>query len=70
MNADGKAVDLIRADDLIRKVLAVGRLGVRVDSPVGIVSGLAEITDGRLTDLERETITRISGIKGYRRPGK
>jgi hypothetical protein len=53
MNVHGKA------NDSIREVFAMGGLGVHVDSPAVVVAGLAEITDGRLMDWQRETLTQI-----------
>jgi hypothetical protein len=47
------------AHDLKHEVFTMGRLGVHVDNPASVVAGLAEITDGRLMDWERKTITQI-----------
>jgi len=37
--------------------------GVHVVDPANVTAGLAGMTDRRLPDLQRTTITRISGIK-------
>jgi hypothetical protein len=53
MNTHGKV------DDSRREVFTIGRLGAHVDIPASVAAGLAELTDGRLTDWERKTLTQI-----------